>query len=137
MPLAAHDYESSGGFEQPISLAGKMQINNVAMPNGVPSVGQTIAGSGSWTSGTIFADGYQIISVAVQMNQAGTLKITRYLDTAGTIARPVSSTSIVSGTLLIVDITDDLPFLTYTIEIDNGSGSTATIAAFACIMNAD
>lgn len=137
MPLAAHDYETSGGFEQPISLAGKMQVAAVAMPNGILTVGQTIAGSGNWKSGIIFADGYQIISVAVQMNQAGTLIITRYLDIGGTIARTPSSTSIVSGTLLIVDITDDAPFLTFQIEVDNGSGSAATIAAFACIMNAD
>lgn len=137
MPLAAHDYQSSGGFEQPISLAGKMQVVNINMPGGILTAGSTIAGSGNWKSGVIVADGYQILTVAVKMNQNGTLLVTRYLDAAGTIVRDVTSTSIVSGTLLITDITDNLPFLTYQIEVDNTAGSAATIAAFVAIMNAD
>jgi hypothetical protein len=90
MPLATHDAESSGGFEQAVSLAGKIQIVNINMPNGNPTVGQTIATSGSWTSGLIFSDGYQILTVGVKMDRAGTLLITRYIDLAGQMARPVS-----------------------------------------------
>jgi hypothetical protein len=137
MPLATHDAESSGGFEQAVSLAGKIQIVNINMPNGNPTVGQTIATSGSWTSGLIFSDGYQILTVGVKMDRAGTLLITRYIDLAGQMARPVSSTSIVANTLLIVDITDNLPFVTYQIEIDNGAVGTATIAQFSALMNAN
>lgn len=127
--------ELEGGFEQPVSLAGKVQV--LAYPT-MPLAGFTIAGSGTYLSPLLFADGYQTLTVGLTMNQAGTLLITRYIDMAGTMARASpSSTAIVSGTLLIVDaFTDDLPWVTFTISITN-SGGLATLANFAIIMNAD
>jgi hypothetical protein len=92
-----------------------MQIVAVEMPNPVPN---TIAASGSWLSGIIYSNGYQVISVGITMNQAGTLKITRYIDMAGTILQgtPTSGT-IVGGTALIVNVTDDLPFVTFQLGV--------------------
>jgi hypothetical protein len=135
MPIAAHDTKSTGGYEAAAATAGKLQITSLNMPVPLPP---TIAASpGNWKSGVIFADGYQVLSVAVQMTTAGTLIITRYLDGLGAIARTASSTAIVANTLLIVDITDDLPFLTFQIEIDNGAAGVATITSFTTLLNAD
>lgn len=134
MPIATIASELDGGYETPVSLAGKVQIvSYIAMP----TLPIAIVGSGNYTSPLLMADGYQVLTVALTMNQAGTLVITRYIDMAGTMARPLSTTSIVSGTALIVDITDDLPFVTFTITINNSSGSAASVSAFAIIMNAD
>lgn len=141
MPIATVASELTGGFEQPFSQAGKVQINSfIGMPVGAASVaaGATaIPGtSPAYTSPLLFADGYQVITIALTMAAAGTLVITRYLDAAGTMARPASTTSIVSATALIVDITDDLPFLTFQFVINN-TGSATFLSAFAFIMNAD
>lgn len=111
-----------------------MQIEAPDYPTPPPA---TIAASGSWVSGIIFGDGYQVLTLAVQMTQAGTLKITRYVDRAGNFPRPVSSTAIVANTALIVDITDNLPWVSFQIEIDNSGGSTATLTNFSVLMNAD
>jgi hypothetical protein len=137
MPIASHSPETGGGFETPFATAGKMQIIAPDYPVPPPA---TLAGSGTWSSGLMYSNGYQVLTVAVNMNQGGTLTITRYVDILGTIARPTTGSpfTIVSGTTLIVDVgTDDLPWVTFNLSVTNGSGSAATISAFAVLMCAD
>lgn len=135
MPIATVASELYGGFITPAAASGKVQIISFI---GMPYAGQTLAGSTHFTSGVLPSDGYQILTVAVMMTQAGTLLVTRYIDLAGTIARgSPSSTSIVANTQLIVDaFTDNLPYTSFVIDVLNGSGSTATFTNFAIILNA-
>ena len=84
----------------------------------------------------MFNDGYRNITVGVTSTQAGALVIQPYLDIAGTIARTVSTTAILANTALIVDLANQAPWLSYTVQITNTSGSTATISGFQLIQSA-
>jgi hypothetical protein len=96
----------------------------------------TLAGGATWLSGIILGDGYRYITMALTSTQAGTCTIQEYLDIAGSIARVVSTTSIVANTPLIVDISDLKPFVTLTVSISNSSGSVATLSNVQLILAA-
>jgi hypothetical protein len=134
MPLIAPPSGSAGAFETAISQAGFAQVLFPPAPFPTP-LPTTIAGSSNWNSSLMFNDGFRNLTVGVQMNQAGFMVIQQYLDMAGTIPRVVSSTAIVSGTLLIVDLANQAPFTSFTLQITN-SGALATIAAFQVILSA-
>ena len=133
MPFATHSNQSSGGFEQPFSQAGMIQVISPEMPNAIPT---TLAASSTWSSGLIYNDGYRYLTVAVTSSQAGSILVNQYLDTAGTIARPTNTTTLTASTGVIVDITDLKPFGTYTISVVNSSTLASTLSGFACIMSA-
>jgi hypothetical protein len=132
MPLAVHS-DDSGGYEQPKSLAGAMQITTPNLPVPVPL---QIADGATYDSGIVFSDGYKAVSVAVTADHAGSLKVIRYIDLAGSIVQATSTTSIVANTALVVNVFDNLPFVTYRIQIVNGAGAVSNIASFAALMNA-
>lgn len=133
MPIATLASELDGGFEQPLSQAGKIQV--IGFP-GMPYAGQTFLASGTYVSGVMPADGYQSLTVGITLTHSGTLKVTRWIDAAGTVTRDLTSTAIVANTLLITDLVDDKPYMAFTVEIDNASGAGATITNFAIILNA-
>lgn len=84
------------------------------------------------------------------MTQAGSLVITPYLDPLATMVRTafITTTAIVANTLLIVDLPTASapgpttsqgimpPFCSFTITINNSSGSTATLTGFQVILSA-
>jgi hypothetical protein len=124
-----------------MSQAGFGQI--LYPPAPFPVLLPTTIGAGlNWNSGLLFNDGYRNMTVGVLMTQAGTLAIQQYIDLAGTMARPVNSTAIVASTLLIVDIPTTAatipppPFASFTIQITNSSGVTATLTNFQAILSA-
>lgn len=95
----------------------------------------SIGAGGNWLSGLLFNDGYRYITVGVTSSQAGALVIQQYLDFAGTMARTVSSTAILAATPLIVDISDLKPFVSFTVQITNTSGSAATVSKLQVILS--
>jgi hypothetical protein len=99
----------------------------------------SIAISGTYTTGVVVSNGYQIIAVGVTSSQAGTVTIQRFLDRAGTV--PVTttlSTPVVAATPLVVVVNafnDHLPFASFIITVTNSSGSTvANITNFAVLL---
>lgn len=134
MPVGTHSNENEGSYQQSMSIAGYMQLDTLALTLPTPQPA-TIAGGGNWNTGLIFSDGYRNISVGVTLSQAGSLVITRYIDRAGTVAQAASTTSIVASTALIVNLTDGLPYISYSVQVNNSSGSTGTLSGFAILMS--
>lgn len=135
MPISTHS-DDIGGYEQIYSPGPVAQMDSLSIPGGLPPA-QLLA-SGTWVTSLIYAMGYKVLSVGVTMDHAGTLKIQRYIDRGGLVAQgAVSSTAIVANTPLVVNLTDNLPFLTFTIEIDNAAGAVGNITNFALLMNAN
>jgi hypothetical protein len=122
-------------FQELISQAGFGQV--IYPPNTFPTpLPLTVAGGSNWLSNLIVADGYRNVTVGVTSTQAGALVIQMYLDIAGTIARAPVSTPLVAATPLIVDLANQAPFLSMTLQITNTSGSPATISGFQLILSA-
>lgn len=117
----------------PIQQADLVAIAH-AIPSGAPPA--SIAGSGNWKSGVIYANGYSKLTTAVTLSQAGTLKVTRYLDALGTIVRDVTSQTLVASTQMIIDLIDGKPFQAFQVEIDNTSGSSGAVSGFSLLLTA-
>ena len=132
MPLTSRSGESSGGWEQGTSDSGSMQVLVQDLPTALPL---SIIASGLWNSGLLIGDGYPRIMAAVLMDHAGSLVVHRFVDMAGTMERTAITTSIVASTLLIVDVTDLLPFLTYSIDITNAVGAPGNITKFSLLLS--
>jgi hypothetical protein len=132
MPWTSRSGESSGAFESPTAPSGSLQVMVLDYPTPVPA---SLVASATWSSGLIFGDGFPKVTVGVLMDHAGTLIIHRFLDAAGTIERPIVTTPIVANTALIVDVTDGLPYVTSSIEIDNAVGATGNISKFVWILS--
>lgn len=134
MPIVAPASEANGGFVQTLSQGGMAQINQANIPNPAPA---SIAASSSWDSGLIRSDGWRYLSVGVTMSTAGSLVITRYVDVAGAIARPASTTSIVAATPLLVDIGSDLkPFQAFRVVVNNTALTAGAVSGFTLLMSA-
>lgn len=111
---------------------GQVLYPPAAFPIPLPA---TIAGGANWNSGLIFNDGYRFLTLALTSTQAGTAVIQQYLDLAGTIARPTAPVTIIAATPLIVDISDLKPFVTFTVQINNSSGSLGTLTGVQLILS--
>lgn len=102
-----------------------------------PPIPFSIAAGGNWTSGLMFSMGFKALTVGLTSTQAGSVVITRFIDLAGAIAQgAASTTAIVANTPLVVNIYDNLPYVSFTIEVSNSSGSAATVSPFGVLMNA-
>lgn len=135
MPIAVHS-DDAGNYEQPISLAGAMQITAPNLPTPLPL---QIGIGATWDSGIVVSDGFKAITVGVKGDHAGTLNVLRYIDLAGTIQQGSTSTAaIVANTPLILNVYDNLPFVTFKVQIVNAGGAVMNITAtdFAILMNA-
>ncbi|WP_293857239.1 hypothetical protein [uncultured Alsobacter sp.] len=120
------------GFWEPGAYGPVVQCYPAAV-----APGASIPASSSYDSGILCADGFKAIGAAIKMNQAGTLTITRYLDAAGALPQGApSSVAITANTQATLNITDNLPFAYFRVQIANSAGSVATIANFAFLMNA-
>lgn len=136
MPIVVHS-DDAGGFEQVISPSGAAQITAPTFGGTPPPAPFTLAGGTNWISGLMFSMGFKAISVGLTSSQAGAINIQRYLDMAGTVVQGAASTvAIVAATAVVLNIDDALPFTTFTIQVTNTSGSTATVSPFAVLMNA-
>lgn len=97
----------------------------------------TIAATGNWTSGLLPGDGYKAISVGATSTQTGAINVQRYIDQAGTVKQgAASTTALAGGSPAVLNITDGLPYASFTISITNTGGSAATISGFAALLAA-
>jgi hypothetical protein len=125
--------ELSSQYFEPVAIGPVAQVD-MSAALGAPA---TIAASSSWVSGVIPADGYKAIALAVTLSNAGTLKLTRYLDTAGTIAQGAAQTqALTAATPGNLNVNDGAPFQSFKVEIDNSGASVANVSGFACLLNA-
>jgi hypothetical protein len=131
MPKASSELNSQ--YYEPVAIGPVAQADLTA----ALSAPATIAASGNWKSGVISADGYKAMAVGVTLSQAGNLKLTRYIDAAGTVQVTTPATqALTAGTAAVITITDGLPFQSFQIEIDNSGASQANVSGFACLLNA-
>src|SRR4051812_29865065 len=135
MPIIIPASDGSGAYEQLTSQAGMGQVLYPTNPFPIP-LPTTLTASQVWSSGLIFSEGYRYVTFGVTSTQTGSSVLTTYLDLAGTIARPATTTAIVANTALIVDLADLKPFVTLTLSLSNTSGSTATLSGFQLILAA-
>jgi hypothetical protein len=95
----------------------------------------TIAGSGNWLSALMTVRSHKNISVGVSSTQAGAINIQRYVDAAGLVAQgAVVTQAIAANTPKVLNVMDGLPFQSFTVQITNSSGSTATLSNFALLL---
>lgn len=91
----------------------------------------TTAGStvGNGLSNLQQACGYKALAVGATSSATGVLSVQRYIDAAGTIAQGAAITAnLTAGTPGLVNITDDAPFLSFTVSV-SGTGTLTNVAA--------
>lgn len=98
----------------------------------------TIAASGNWNSGAISASGLNAIAATAKLTQTGQLVLQRYIDAAGTI--PIGSDETVAmtaNTLTSAYIANDgVPFASFSVQVNNTSGSTGTLSMVGILATA-
>lgn len=102
-------------------------IPSVTFPNTIPA-------SGNWISLIIPAYRALTLVVGAKLDQTGTLKIQRYADAAGTV--PVGgllSQAMTSNVAAWTGAADGVPFSSFQIEIDNGTGTIANLSETAVL----
>lgn len=136
MPIVVHS-DDQGGFEQVFSLAGAGQITAPTYGGTPPPIPFSIAAGSNWTSGLMFSMGFKALTIGLTSTQAGAINVQRYIDLAGAIAQGSASTvAIVANTPVVLNIYDNLPYVSFTIQVTNTGGSPATVNPFGVLMNA-
>lgn len=91
-----------------------------------------------WTSDLILADGFRSIAAGVTLSRNGTIKIIRYVDLAGQVLLKTDTLVLTAATAAAITVTDNLPFGSFKVEIentDNVGGHTAAITNFSLLLN--
>lgn len=97
----------------------------------------SVAASGSSTSSLIQSNGYGAFAVGVTSSQAGTLTVQRYLDAAGTVPQGAALTaSLTAGTAAVVNATDGVPFVSFSVSVSNSGTSAATLSNVGLLLQA-
>lgn len=112
------------------------QIPVPASVHGI-NVANTVAASGSVTSNLLQSSGHKVLAVGVTSTQTGAINIQRYLDAAGTVAQGAALTqALTASTAAVLNVTDGLPFMSFTVKITNTGASAATLSNLAILMQA-
>lgn len=131
--------EVNADYWEPVATGPIAQVDLSASPQlgaTLPTAG-TIAASGNYTSGVIYADGFKTIGVACKSTQVGAINVQLYLDTAGLVPAGAAATvALVANTNEYLAVATGLPFQSFTVQITNTGGSAATITNFALVLNA-
>lgn len=94
----------------------------------------TLAGGGVWNSGTLPGNGASALAAAATLSQAGTLTIQRYIDLAGTIAIGGAIAQVMTAdTPATVAVNDGLPFASFSVQVNNTSGSLGNLTGVAIL----
>lgn len=100
--------------------------------------GASIANGATFDTGALYADGFKVIAAAVRMSLAGTLTIQRYLDEAGTIPQGAAvSAAVTAGANTVVNVGDNLPFVSFRVTVANTGSGASAVAAFVLLLNAN
>jgi hypothetical protein len=111
----------------------KVEMPHAALTAAV-AIPATIAGSGTYTSPLIPANGFYDFTIGVTSTQAGTLTLLRYIDDLGQVALDSGqSTSLVANTAAVVTVVDGKPCAAFQVKVANGGGSAATVSGFAIL----
>ena len=133
--------EATGQYWEPYAVGPVGQVDLVnkdptLLGPTLPTTG-TIAASGNWTSGVVFADGFKAIGVGAKSTQTGAINIQRYLDRAGSIpVGAVITAALVANTAQWATVNDGVPFQSFTIQITNTGASPATVTNFGALLAA-
>ncbi len=120
-------------YYEPVAIGPVAQTLPVP-PTPVPA---TIAAGATWDSGLINADGYKAIAVGVTLDQAGSLKLLRFIDGGGVVAQGAASTqALAAGAPGVLNVNDNLPFQSFRVQIQNSSAAVAHPGNFALLLNA-
>lgn len=132
MPWAST--EQNAAFYEPHAIGPIMQTS----PNLQNAVPGTIAATGTYDAGLTLSDGYKALAVGAEISQAGSIVVQRYIDRAGQVPQGTPSTvPLTANTIAVVNITDDLPFASFDVQIVNSGSVAATLSNFAILMNAN
>ncbi|QEL14781.1 hypothetical protein [Limnoglobus roseus] len=103
-----------------------------AVQHGIPA---TVPSSNSVTSNPIFTLGLQLVAIALTSSQAGNITVQRYLDDAGLIKQgPVLTQAITANTAAVLNITDNNPFATFTVNVSNSGGVAANLTNLGILL---
>lgn len=116
-----------------VNPGGAMQV---IVPSSVHGLASTIPLSSNTISNLLFADGMQIGAVGVKSTKTGAINVQRYLDDAGTVPQGAALTAaLTANTAAVVNITDGLPFASFTVQITNTDGTNpATLTNLAILL---
>ena len=122
-----YDFKGTGPVAQfPVSAV----VHGINVTNTVPA-------SGNVTSNLLQSDGHKILAVGVTSTQAGAINIQRYLDQAASVAQGAALTqALVAATPAVLNVTDGLPFMSFTVKITNTGASAATLSNLVILMQA-
>jgi len=130
MPLVST--EATSEFWLPVA-SGPQMICDLSTFGTFPPV--PIAAAGNFTSPVIPSDGFKTYAIGVTSSQAGALNVQRFLDAAGTIPQgAVSTVALTAATPAVLNISDGLLSRSFTVQVTNTGGSTATVTKFALLL---
>ena len=131
MPRVSNELASSYWEPQSVGPVAQADLSALLTP---PA---TLAAGATYTAGPISADGFKVISAAAVMDQAGTLSVSRFLDLAGSVPQggPVLI-NLSAGSPGVANVTDGLPFQSFTVTLTNTSGTAAHVTATCLLLNA-
>lgn len=130
------------GYPQPatdVVAATRLQFSPVT-PSGdfigsTVTVPGTIASLGTFTSPLLPSGGCGHLALGVNLSNAGTVLVHRYLDNAGSVEIGAALTlALTGGTLAVLDNNDGKAFASEKVVIINGVASVGTLAAFAMLI---
>jgi len=95
-----------------------------------PSPPPATLGAGlHWDSGIMPSGGYTGFLYTAQLDQAGTMQITRYADPAGTLSLGTAPAQALTANVLgWTYVNDRVPYSAIQIRVTNQSGSTAALS---------
>lgn len=103
----------------------------IAIPQTSPPA--SIAGGGNWQSGLMPA-GFGGLVVGATLSQTGTITIQRYADLAGNVPVGAAITqAMTANTAAWAGVNDGLPFISWSVEISNTSGSAGNLTNVALL----
>jgi hypothetical protein len=129
--------ERNSQYYEPVATGPVTQIDLSAAPAQTGTIPTSIAESASFTTSLISADGFTGIAAGVELTQAGTISIQKFVDAGGVVPQGAAvSQALTANTPAAASTFAGPPFQTFTVTITNGSASAAaTVSNFVLLMN--
>jgi hypothetical protein len=115
-----------------VNAGGAMQA---LVPAAVHGLTGPVPASGNVISSLIRSAGLQVGAIGVTSTQAGAINVQRFLDDAGQVKQGAVLTQALSAnTAGVLNITDGVPFASFTVQITNSGGSPATLTNLGILL---